>query len=229
MLDIQKHKFILVSILKDIYSDVSLGTIFGFKGGTAFYLFYNLPRFSVDLDFNLLDIKKKGIVFNKIKKILGDYGKLKKAQEKRFTLFFLLFYNLKAPNIKIEISKKEFPNHYEIKSYLGIPMLVMKKEDMFSHKLVALLERKTIANRDLFDLYFFMRNHWDFNKEIIELRTGMNYKDYLKKCILAVKKVDEKYILQGLGEILDEKQKVWAKKNLKEEVSFLLNFYLENY
>ena len=66
MLDIQKHKFILVSILKDIYSDVSLGSIFGFKGGTAFYLFYNLPRFSVDLDFNLLDIKKSIYIISEI-------------------------------------------------------------------------------------------------------------------------------------------------------------------
>jgi len=229
MLDIQKHKFILVNILKDIYSDPSLGTILGFKGGTATYLFYNLQRFSVDLDFNLLDSETKKFVFEEMKKILKKYGDLKEAQEKRFTLFFLLSYEPKAQNIKVEISKKEFPNSYEIKNYLGISMLVMKKEDMLSHKLVALLERKNIANRDLFDIYFFLKNNWDFNKELIKLRTGLNYKDYLKKCIEVVKKVNEKYILQGLGEILDEKQKVWVKKNLKKELLFLLNFYLKNY
>ena len=100
---------------------------------------------------------------------------------------------------------------------------------MFSHKLVTLLERKEIANRDLFDLWFFMKNNWDFNKELVELRTVMNYKTYLKKCILVVEKVNEKYILQGVGELLNEKQKDWAKNNLKKQLLFLLKFYSENY
>jgi len=229
MLDIQKHKFVLISILKDIYTDTSLGPLLGFKGGTAGYLFYRLPRFSVDLDFNLLNIEKKTFVFNKMREILKKYDKVKQAREKRFTLFFLLSYDKKAQNIKIEISKREFPDHYQIKNYLGIPMVVMRKEDMFSHKLVALCERKNIASRDLFDLWFFMKNNWDFNKELVKLRTKMDYKEYLKKCILRVKKFNEKYILQGLGEVLDEKQKNWIKRNLKKEILFLLNFYLENY
>ena len=62
MLDIQKHKFIMVQVLKDIFSDNEIGTTLGFKGGTAAYFFYDLPRFSVDLDFNLLDKSKEDIV-----------------------------------------------------------------------------------------------------------------------------------------------------------------------
>ncbi len=34
-------------------------------------------------------------------------------------------------------------------------MLVMKKEDMFAHKLVAMTERTGMANRDIFDVWFF--------------------------------------------------------------------------
>ena len=45
MTDINKHKFFLVSILKDIYSDIELANSLGFKGGTAQMLFYDLPRF----------------------------------------------------------------------------------------------------------------------------------------------------------------------------------------
>lgn len=229
MFDIGKHKFILVSILKDIYSDTSVAPLLGFKGGTAAYLFYGLPRFSVDLDFNLLDISKKDFVFEKIKNILKKYGKLREAKEKRNTLFFLLSYGEKDKNIKVEISKRVFPDHYEVKNYLGIPMLVLKKEDMFSHKLAALLERRNIANRDLFDLYFFLKQNWDFNKELLEMRTKTDYKSYLRKCIERVEKINEKYILEGLGEILNGEQKIWAKKNLKKDLLFLLNFYLENY
>ena len=54
MVDINRHKFFLVQILKDIYSDLELANILGLKGGTALMFFYDLPRFSVDLDFNLL-------------------------------------------------------------------------------------------------------------------------------------------------------------------------------
>ena len=70
MLSIVKHRVILVQILKDIYSDIEISSSLGFKGGTAVYLFYKLNRFSVDLDFNLLDEEKEQIVFDKINKII---------------------------------------------------------------------------------------------------------------------------------------------------------------
>lgn len=228
MFDLNEHKFILIQILKDIYSDKELGRILGLKGGTACYLFYNLPRFSVDLDFNLLELKKKNIIFKKIKKILKKYGTLKEAKEKRYTLFFLLSYKKNAKNIKIEISKRKFPDSYQVKSYLGIPILVMKKEDIFAHKLVALLERKNIANRDLFDLWFFFKENWKINQKIVKLRTKEKLKTYLRKCIKAIKEVNEKYLLQGLGEVLDPSQKKWLKENLKKELIFLIRYYLKH-
>ena len=46
-------------ILKDIYTDVSIAPLLGFKGGTCAYLFYGLPRFSVDLDFDLLEVNEE--------------------------------------------------------------------------------------------------------------------------------------------------------------------------
>ena len=58
-LNITTHRNLLLKILKDIYSDTALGPVLGFKGGTAAYFFYDLPRFSVDLDFDLLDTGKK--------------------------------------------------------------------------------------------------------------------------------------------------------------------------
>jgi predicted nucleotidyltransferase component of viral defense system len=227
MLNIDRHKFILVQILKEIYSNISISSLLGLKGGTALYLFYNLPRFSVDLDFNLIDAKEKEKVFPVIPNILKKFGVLKDEREKKNTLFFLLSYGEKARNIKVEISKRAFPDHYEVKNYLGISMLVLRKEDMFAHKLVTLTERKTVANRDFFDLWFFMKNNWEVNREIVEMRSGMELTKYLKDCVKKVEKIDERYILQGLGEILDEKNKKWAKENLKKDLLFYLRLYLE--
>lgn len=228
MLEINTHKTILLQILKEIYTDITLGPLLGFKGGTAAYLFYDLSRFSADLDFDLFDGSKGDYVFDKIEAIIKNFGKIKEKQKKQNTLFFVLSYGEKSRNIKIEISRRNFGSHYEIKNYLGISMLVIVKEDMFAHKLVAMLERKETANRDIFDVWFFLKNNWEINKEIAEKRTGMKFKEYLKKCIEFIDKLSEKNILAGMGELLDEKTKSWAKRSLKKDVLFLLKLKLEN-
>ena len=55
MFNKEKHQLIMSRILKDIYSDVEISSFLGFKGGTATYFFYDLSRFSVDLDFDLIN------------------------------------------------------------------------------------------------------------------------------------------------------------------------------
>jgi len=236
-LSITTHKNILIKILKDIYTDSSLGPFLGFKGGMAAYLFYNLTRFSVDLDFDLLDPlrnddsngvneAKEQEVFDKVENIVKEYGTIKEKINKKHTLFILLSYNEEAQNIKVEINKRSFDSRYELKSYLGISMLVMKKEDMFAHKLVAMTERNKTANRDIFDIYFFLKNNWEINKDIVEKRTELKFADYLKKCIRFVENVPDQGILSGMGEVLDRKQKLWAKTNLKNDVLFLLKLML---
>src|SRR5437773_394846 len=119
-IDINVHKNILINILKDIFTDPTIAPYLGFKGGTAVMLFYNLSRFSVDLDFDLLDEKQEDTVFNTINTLLKNFGTVK-AQKKRYSLFFLLSYKdklLGAQNIKVEINKRIFSSDYEVKNYL---------------------------------------------------------------------------------------------------------------
>ena len=216
----------MARILKDIYSDVEISSLLGFKGGTVAYFFYNLPRFSVDLDFDLLgDSSDKKIVFSKVEDVLKKYGTIKEKRVKRWTIFFLLSYGGEDHNIKVEISTRSHNNQYEIKEYLGIAMLVAKKETLFASKLVALTGRKNIAMRDVYDIYFFAKNNWDIDGEIIKFWTGGNIKECLDKSVKALEKISEREILQGLGEVLEEKEKRWAKKNLKKETLFLLKNY----
>jgi len=229
-LNISTHKTILVKILKDIYSNPILGNVLGFKGGTAANLFYGLNRFSVDLDFDLLDVSKEDYVFEEIKKILENYGTIKEQQKKRFNLIFVLSYNEKefsAQNVKIEINRRNFNSQYELKNYLGITMKVMVKEDMFAHKLVAASERLGKTNRDLFDVWFFLKNDWSINKDIIKKRTSMNFDEFLKNFIQSAEKLSERGILGGMGELLDDKTKNWVKLHLKEDLLFLLKLKLE--
>ena len=229
-LDTAKHKNILIKILKDIYTDATVSPFLGFKGGTAAAFFYGLERFSVDLDFDLLDPEKENYVFERVKTIIENYGTLKEARKKRFNLLYILSYDdkdINAQNVKIEINRREFGSKYAVKSFLGISMQVMVKEDMVAHKLCAMYERIGKTNRDIFDVQFFLSHDWSVNKKIIEERMGVSYTDFLKKCIDVIEKFDDNNILEGQGELLTEKQKAWAKAKLKSEALFSLRLALE--
>ncbi|MFH1671472.1 MAG: nucleotidyl transferase AbiEii/AbiGii toxin family protein [Candidatus Portnoybacteria bacterium] len=228
MLNTTVHKNILLKILKDIYTDSSLGPLLGFKGGTAAYLFYELDRFSVDLDLDLLDEAKEREVFDKVENIVKRYGKIKEKTNKKHTLFVLLSYSEESQNIKVEINKRRFGSQYEVKNYLGVSMLVMRREDMFAHKLVAMTERGKTANRDIFDVHFFLNHNWKMNKEIVEKRTEIKFADYLKKCVKFVKNIPDRGILSGMGELIKEEQKDWVKSNLKQDTVFLLKLMLDS-
>ena len=230
-LDPITHKNILIKILKDIFTDPVAGPILGFKGGSAAYLFYGLNRFSVDLDFDLLEEKNASQVFTRIREILASYGTVKKADRKRFSLFYLLSYEDKvkgAHNIKVEINVRGFGSIYEVKSYLGISMKVMVREDMVAHKLVAMVERIGRTNRDIYDAWFFLNKGWPVNTNIVEERTGMKWREFLQKCISLLVKMPNRGILSGMGELLDAKQKAWVKLKLREETLFALRLLLEN-
>jgi predicted nucleotidyltransferase component of viral defense system len=218
----------MVQILKNIYSDTSISPFLGFEGGTAVYMFYGLDRFSVDLDFDLLDENKEEFVFEKVEQIVKNYGKIKEARKKRFNLFFLHSYEEKSQNIKVEINRRSFGSRYEIKTYLGISMLVMVRDDMFGHKLMAMYERFGKTNRDIYDVWFFLKNNWLLNKGIVEKRAGLSFKNFLLKCIDILEKTNDRNILAGIGELLDSKQKTWAKAKLRTSTIFLLKVMLHN-
>ncbi|MBI2426323.1 MAG: nucleotidyl transferase AbiEii/AbiGii toxin family protein [Candidatus Kerfeldbacteria bacterium] len=228
MIDYAKHKNILLQILKDIYSDPSIAPYVGFKGGTAAHLFYGLNRDSVDLDFDLLDENKEQVVFEEIRKIASGYGKIIESRIKRFNLFNMISYETKAQNIKIEVNRRKFGSRYELKTLLGISMLVMVQEDMFANKLLAMVERIGRTSRDIYDVWFFLKNNWPIQREIIEQRSGLSFTEFLQKGIEQLEKMNNKNILVGLGESLTRSQKDWARAKLRTETIFLLRARLES-
>lgn len=228
MLNRDLHRDVFVAILREIYSDTLLRTGLGFKGGTAAMLFYGLPRFSVDLDFNLLDPEKKEAVFERLKEILPKYGNVIQAQDKHYTLFFLLSYKKGERGLKVEISKRPLQFEYVPKNFLGISMLVMEQEDMAAGKLSALLTRREFAMRDLFDMWFFLKEHWDINEKVLQENTGLSLAQALKKAQSQVKKIKRGEILAGLGDLLDAKQKAFVKEKLQDELVFYLKLYEQN-
>jgi predicted nucleotidyltransferase component of viral defense system len=224
---ISTHKTILFQILKDIYTDTSISPYLGFKGGTAAFMFYGLERFSVDLDFDFLDDGDEDYIFARVINIVKKYGTLKESFKKRFNLFCMISYDDQARNIKVEINRRQFGSKYEIKTYLGVSMQVMVIQDMFAHKLMAMYERIGETSRDIFDVWFFLHKHFPINKLIIEQRAGTSYNQVLFNCIDQLENMDNRHILDGLGELLIIGQKDWAKAKLRQETIALLKLRLE--
>lgn len=227
-LDYLKHKNILLQILKDIYSDTSIAPHLGFKGGTAALLFYGLTRDSVDLDLDLLNEEKETEVFESIQKIIANYGTVVDSRIKKFNLLNVLSYAPGAQKIKVEVNRRQFGSKYDLKTLLGISMLVMVEEDMFAHKLMAMHERIGKTSRDVYDVWFFLENHWPINKEIVEQRSGKTFKEVLQLTADQLEKLNNKHILDGLGDFLNDPQKDWARAKLKSETIFLLKARAES-
>jgi predicted nucleotidyltransferase component of viral defense system len=225
MINLNRHKFFLVQILKDIYSDIELVHDLGFKGGTALMFFYNLPRFSIDLDFNFLNNKNEEKVFKSVRKIVLKYGKIHDEAIKHFGSIIVLDYGIGERKLKVEISNRNFNDHYETLNFLGINMKVMVQPDMFAHKLCALTDRGELVSRDIFDVWFFMQKQTPLNKSIIEFRMKIPYEDYMQTCIDRLIEIKENRLLQGLGELMDEQLKSFVRTKLKSETIHLLEFY----
>jgi predicted nucleotidyltransferase component of viral defense system len=215
----------LTQILTDIYSDRELAVNLGFKGGTAAMLFYNLPRFSVDLDFNLLDKAFAEKTYQKVKKIVLKYGKIHDEAQKFYGDLFSLNYEHGERNLKIDISHRTENDEYVIKNLLGINIKTMEISDMFSHKLVALLGRKEFAERDIFDNWFFMKEKTPVNRQIVETLTQKPLSDYLQDCIDKLENLPKRSLLFGLGELVADDMKPFVRNKLQQETMFLLKTY----
>lgn len=177
---------------------------------------YGLDRFSTDLDFDLLD--RDFDIDTPMVQLLQKFGTLKRGKN------IILSYAHDDDNIKVDINDRIWKsNRYETKNFYGTDLLVQTQDTIFSNKLVALTERNT--NRDIYDVYFFLRQHWNINEAVIQERTGGGSKELFRVIIRKLKQLPENYkILDGLGEVLDLKQKAFVKEKLVKELVGMLEF-----
>ncbi len=202
-MDKQKHKLYMAQILSQIFKDKELCNVLGFKGGTALMFFHNLPRFSTDLDFNLVDESMQDLVYDKIRRILLQYGTIDDEAKKLYGPILVLNYGKGERMLKVEISNRQYDNHYEMRTLAGTDIRVLTIPDMFAHKLCAMGER--LSPRDIFDVWFFINNlRANINENIIRQRTGKSVVEYAEWCAKRVSESSPKLLMQGLGEVIDD-------------------------
>lgn len=225
MFDINRHKFFMVQLLKEIYSDVELATCLGFKGGTALMFFYDLPRFSTDLDFDLLNMEKEDTVYQKIRNIVMGKGTIFDEAKKHFGPLIVLDYGTGERKLKIEISNRDYGSRYEIKNLLGFNVKLMVEADMFAHKLCAMLDRSNTANRDIFDIWFFLKRQTPVNQSIVESRAKCSLETHLSHCIQKLESMKGRHLLDGLGELIQDETRQFIRTKLLSETIGLLEIY----
>lgn len=229
MLDRAKHETILKNILRDIYQHSRLGAQLAFKGGTCLYLFHDLPRFSTDLDFNLvMENEVDRFDPGMMREILSDYLTLVEDRQKRFTWFWLGSYEKGLQRIKVELSKRQFSDQYAIQDYLGVTVRTLDMPTMFAHKLVAISDRRSLVNRNLYDAWWLLKKMTPIHAEIIHERTGKSLPEYLEFLLSYIPdNVDRRHIVDGLGELLSGPQKDRVRDHLLDELLAQLQIRLE--
>lgn len=164
---------------KDYYQDLFLHILFKrtnrlvFKGGTALYKIYNMPRFSEDLDFTLLEDFDAAKVIKEAAEKMG--GNLKEKRTEDSLLFkirlggILTEYNTISVDISI---KNKALRGFDVKNYVPgyadinpFSIKVLKLEEMVAEKIHSLFSRKKA--RDLYDLFFLLRIS-RFNKRLVD-------------------------------------------------------------
>jgi predicted nucleotidyltransferase component of viral defense system len=137
----------------------------------------------------------------------------------------VLSYGEHDINIKIDISRNIWKsNQYEIVNFYGTDIRVQDKATIFANKLVALTERST--NRDIYDVWFFFQNMFPISEAVIQERTGKTTREFLKTVEQKLQKLPKNYnILDGLGEVLTEKQKYFVKEKLISELMGIVSFH----
>lgn len=225
----EKHKGVMFSVINDIF-DSPIKSKVWLKGWTLCLFAYGLDRFSVDLDFDVLENWSLEGVKNSIRPILLKYGDIREESKSKL----ILKYDTNTIPLKLEFNTRIPKNdHHEVINFFGKAIIAMTKDCIVSNKLVALTERHErrhrVAPRDLYDIRFFLKNQFPINDELIQERTGKRTKEYFVALQEFIPKhFNQENILRWLGDLLTEKQKYFVKHKLISEVLSQIAFLIWN-
>lgn len=232
------HLAWMYRILGAIADDAFVSALLRFKGGTCAAMRGIINRFSVDLDFDLLDEKEMPELSKHLEAIFKKLG-LEIKDKSRLAPQYFLRYPKTDENprniIKIDVT---FPpakhDTYEPVRFAEIDRILYCHTipTMFAHKLIAMIGRwertGTLASRDLFDIHTFFIKGYEYDENIIREARGIDAPAFLKQLHDFVKNhVTQHLIDQDLNILLSPEDFQRVRKILKQEtLMFLKKFCL---
>lgn len=198
------------------------GSQIAFKGGTALKLFYDLPRYSEDIDYDSLHgISPQKLIYT----IKGLCTKKKWEITDNVVKFYtvLLELRFRGPDrnfhIKIEISTREKELKTTVQSLRGVPVVTLEPSFLMTEKLLTFIDRQ--AGRDMFDAWFILKSAYPLDEAMIKASFG-NRAEFFQAMLTAVKKADSKKILRDTGKLLDQDYRNWIKSSFLPEFDRLI-------
>ena len=194
------------------------GSHMAFKGGTALKLFYDLPRYSEDIDYDFLG-KISPQEMMAILKSLVEKKKWKITDDAVKFNTILLELRFAGPErnfrVKIEISTREKDLKTTVLSLRGVPVLTLEPSFLMTEKLITFVERK--AGRDIFDAWFILNNAYPLDETLL-IDTFGGLTNFFSALLKVTQKANSKKILRDTGKLLNIDQRNWIK------TSFLSDF-----
>jgi predicted nucleotidyltransferase component of viral defense system len=228
------HKAWLIRVLREFADDSELASLLRFKGGTCAAMLNLIDRFSVDLDFDLIDADAVDSAKERMEKIFEKLG-LKIADQSKIVPQYFLKYQGEPGGrntLRIDVT---FPvpshNKYEPRHFPEIDRVIycQTPDTMFSNKLVAITERYkkygSLAGRDIFDVHAFFLKAIPLNAEVVKERTGLAVSVYLKKL---GKFIDEKFTQQVIDQDLNHLMPHEAFKKLRPVIKAEVLMFLKD-
>jgi len=160
MLDLIAQEKFELEVL-DLFNSYKVTNDLVFGGGTMLRLCWGLNRFSVDLDFWLLNDVETGNLFKRISGLFQDRYRIVDAADKFYTLLFEIKSEIYPRSLKVEIRKEkkkirvEKSIAYSKFTDRQVILNTVSLNDMLVSKIDALLDRKEI--RDVFDIEFLIK------------------------------------------------------------------------
>ncbi|MDZ7696987.1 MAG: nucleotidyl transferase AbiEii/AbiGii toxin family protein [Deltaproteobacteria bacterium] len=198
------------------------GSRIAFKGGTALKLFYDLPRYSEDIDYDALQGVSSEELIGTIKSLCIKKGwEMTDAAVKHYTV--LVELRFKGPDrnfhIKIEISTREKELRTAILFLRGVPVVTLEPCFMMTEKLFTFLDRG--AGRDIFDVWFILSRAYPLDEAMIK-GTFADRSQFFQSLLDAVRKADEKKILRDTGKLLSADHRNWIKTSFLSDLERLI-------
>ncbi len=221
------HKIALYKLLSALLADAYVAQRIYFKGGTCASMLGYLDRFSVDLDFDILDKSLVPELRGKIHDIIDEVGYQIKDESQKHLQFFLKYREAgnQRSILKLEIGDLvSGSNEYQKVHLQEIDRYCQAQTaaTMFANKLVALKARweegKGIAGRDVYDVHYFINHNPKINQAVIEDLRGVSLPEYLKELIQFVKeRVSQKILYEDLNPMLTKDKLNRVVPSLKQE------------
>lgn len=211
----------IIEVVQEIAKS-NAGSQIAFKGGTALKLFFDLPRYSEDIDYDSLP----GVSAHELMNDLRDLFTKRRYEItdeaiKYFTI--LLELRFSGPDrhfrVKIEISTREKELETTILSFRGVPILTLEPSFLMTEKLLTFVDRR--AGRDIFDAWFILEHDYPLKESLIE-KTFAGYKDFYKALLNIVEKTNTKKILRDTGKLLGEDHRNWIRTSFLPDFAQLI-------